>query len=117
MKLSKTSKQLLFFWIVFHSIGYLSFLTNFTPVIKSEDRGYYDRSYILTPDYNGHYDIEKEHFYPFHKFKGSSYTYNRVYSEFVGVYGYYGHYEYIVYVLFPLFVIGLSWIYKNIIIK
>jgi hypothetical protein len=138
MKISKTFKKVIFFWTIFHLIGYLSYLTEINPSFKSENShlitGYandfyeYDNSehFIFTPKYLEGYSEEKlypncyncnygekENFWPFHKFiytvnYGSTWV-----KGFVGVWGYYGHYEFLFYIVLPSLIFLLIWVYRR----
>lgn len=112
MILSKNAKKLLFFWIIFHSIGYASYLWDIHPSFKYEKETAVYTNYLLTPEMNA--ETEKENFYPFHKFTTNHYT-SHVHGKFVGVYGYYGNYEYFVYVVLPLLSILIVWVYREFI--
>jgi hypothetical protein len=140
MKITKTTKKVIFFWSLFHLIGYVSFLTGLTPSFESEKaNGDVNRSYILTPEYsdqvihstdiNGHFELkknmmfpncwecqynEKDNFWPFHKFTYSVYQ-NNVTSGFVGIWGYYGHYEFLFYMGLPFLFLICIWMYRKFI--
>ena len=137
---NKILNKLIFFWLLFHIVGYLSFLTGFTPNIVSKDsNGNISRNFLITPQYanhttystdiNGYTEIrknmmfpncsncksnEKDNFYPFHSFQYSVYTSGKSSSGFVGLWGYYGNYEFFIYVIFPMLVFALILLYKKI---
>lgn len=114
---STTLKKFLFFWVIFHSIGYISFLAGITPSFKRDRENMQKEIYLITPEYNTYTrENEEDHFYPFHSFTESSYLGNTVKVKFVGLWGYYGHYEYLVYVIIP-FVIFLLYKFYNRFIK
>lgn len=138
-KFQSIFKKIIFFWCIFHFVGYLSFLTAFTPSIdntgiKAEQvinsstgkteymhflKGKED--FILTPHYN-EYDYsskdnsldkffsEKMYFYPFHSFV---YGRGSSVSGFVGLWGYYGHHEFMFYIVLPLTIFLLTVFYKK----
>lgn len=140
MTINKTVKKIIFFWVLFNLIGYLSFLIGFTPSIESKDQnGNVTRNYLITPKYsnqvihdtdiNGHSEvkrnmmfpdcsncnyIEKNNFYPFHSFTYSVYR-NNTTKGFVGIWGYYGHYEFLFYMILPLLILGLRLVYNKFI--
>jgi len=117
-------KKLAFFWIIFHSIAFLSFKLQWTPSIDKKEGVVTRKDYIFTPEYtnNGYlvgsqhcYNCnykEKTNFYPFHKFTygwGTSYQKNK---GFIGIFGYYGNDEYIVYVIIPVFIYIIFALYR-----
>lgn len=113
-------KKFLFFWCIFHLIGYVSFLVGITPHFDNgEDSS--GINYIITPEYiPTAYDnslqveeyMEEYNFYPFHRFvEKNSYQV----PIFVGVWGYYGHYEFLVYVVLPLLIYLLMIFYRRFI--
>lgn len=111
---SKRLKKFLFFWIIFHSLGYLSFLLDFHPsIIKDDSHSVY---YVLTaPEHRYGTDniTDESGFYPFLDFTELSYGDGYTYFTFLGIYGCYGTSEYLFYVVLPLSVIGLVWIYRK----
>lgn len=134
MELSKTMKKILFFWSVFHILGYLTFITGLTPSIKYDEETPEQYEYFLfTPKYGTPEYIEedyeekifptcsscnygeKENFWPFHKFTFSVYGGGETQSGFVGIWGYYGHYEFLFYFVLPYLVLCLMWLYKKLI--
>jgi hypothetical protein len=107
--MSKNFKKAIFLWVIFNSIGYLSYLFDIHPYFKIA-RGNYShfKNYILTPVTN----LEAEYFFPFHSFMDVEYDYG-----FKGIYGYYGNYEFFVYVIIPLIIIGSIWFYRKYVNK
>ena len=128
-------KKILFFWTLFHLIGYSSYLTEINPKIDIDkthynqfmQRNYNEifRVYLITPKYESYGESiccnsqsysESENFWPIHKFTygyyGGSGQYDAV-EGFIGIFGYYGHSEFMFYVLLPYLILGLIWIYKR----
>lgn len=105
-------RKFLFFWVVFNSIGYFSFLADIHPSIEVKyGKNAVYTNYLLTPDCTKY--EEQEHFYPFHDYFNSGYIGTSVFGSFVGIYGYYGHYEFLLYVVVPLLCIFLVWFYRK----
>lgn len=114
--LSKNFRKFLFFWVIFHTVGYASYLLDFHPSIKSESGYGIDTSYILTPEphtYGSDHRDDESGFYPFHDFTEKSWMGSYTYTSFLGIYGYYGTSEYALYVISPLFIIVLIWVYRK----
>lgn len=105
MTLSINQKKFLFFWIIFNTIGYLSYLTDWHPSITNTLTGSEiiidEKYYFITPDYinctlcSKSYS-PKAHFYPFHSFTYKTYWGSHVFDGFIGLWGYYDHEEYVV---------------------
>lgn len=137
MKLSKTFKKVLFFWTIFHLIGYTCYLFKIAPVssglMYSQDDNNFVKNvkYYLVPRYVGdnndsELDVfytgfgashmtEIENFYPFHKFTYSWGGYNGNIKVTLGIFGYYGTSEFLVYVVVPYFVLFFAYVYKKFI--
>lgn len=128
MKVNKTVKKIAFFWILFHLIGYASFLTGITPKITMEHSGddyyAYGKKYIflITPDYdkfntcsNWELKHKSDEFWPFHKWSyGCGFGYKRSGTTgFPGLWGYYSHDEFLFYVVLPLLIFGLIFLYRK----
>lgn len=123
MILSIRQQKFLFFWIIFNTIGYVSYLTNWHPMYTNTLRGegivIYEEYYLVTPDYipcplcDVNYS-PASHFYPFHSFSYKTYKGSYIYNGFIGLWGYYDHQEYIIYVILPLVILLLIYIYKKI---
>jgi hypothetical protein len=140
MKTTKTTKKAMFFWTLFHLIGYSSFLTGITPSIElKKSNGDVNRSFIITPEYSnqviqstdmfGHSELmknmmfpdcsnceynEQDNFWPFHDFTYGVYNGSET-RGFVGIWGYYGHSEFLFYMCLPLLILICIWIYRKFI--
>jgi hypothetical protein len=116
MNLSKKLKKFLFFWSIFHTCAYLTFLLAITPSFKTNEYSNHSfEYYFFTPKYesSNHYDKfgaqemfpdcggcehgEEENFWPFHKFTNGFSKGASISEYFVGIWGFYGHYEFFVY--------------------
>lgn len=131
--------KLLFFWLVFHLVAYLSFKLKITPSFEETVNGEKTVNYILTPEYSSKVYLstnilgvttkmenmmfpscencsynESDNFYPFHKFTYSVFNQYDSVNGFVGIFGYYGDYEFLLYFIIPLVLLILSKIYKKL---
>lgn len=134
-----TFRKIAFFWLIFHAIAYISFITKWTPSFEDKKGSLTTINYILTPKYsekinfvtdvngvqtiteNMMFDrcdscpyIESKNFYPFHKFTYTLYGRYEQQKGFVGIFGYYGNDEFIVYFLIPLILYIIYALYKFI---
>ncbi len=137
MKITKKTKKFIFFWSIFHLLGYTFFLTGFSPSIDSHNSekvitsynnsSYYrttDRKdYLFIPNYRYKNDLfpscsnceysEDENFWPFHRFTYSTRAGASYNKGFVGIWGYYGHYEFLFYMVLPFLILSLTWVYQK----
>jgi len=123
MILSIKQQKFLFFWVIFNTIGYVSYLIDLHPKYTNTLRGegivISEKYYLLTPDeiYCPLCDTNYSpaaNFYPFHSFTFKIYYRSYVYDGFIGLWGYYDHKEYIVYVIIPLLILLLIYIYRRL---
>lgn len=131
--------KLIFFWLIFHVVAYLSFKLKITPSFKETVGSEKHVNYILTPQYsNREYlstDIlgittkmknmmfpncescpynESDNFYPFHDFTYSVVNQYDSAKGFVGIFGYYGDSEFLLYFIIPVVFLILSFFYKKL---
>lgn len=121
-----TFRKIIFFWLTFHLIAFISFKLQWTPSFENREGSLTTTDYLLTPkyDYYGRLEgshncfdcnyKEDSHFYPFHKFTYGWGTYHYQSKGFVGIFGYYGNNEFIVYVVIPLLIYLLTLLYRKL---
>lgn len=119
-------QKFLFFWVIFNTIGYVSYLINWHPKYTNTLRGegivISEEYYLITPDEiycplcDTNYSPEAN-FYPFHSFTFKINYRSYISDGFIGIWGYYDHQEYIIYVILPIIILILIYLYKKLFSK